>query len=85
VVVALLLAALAVAAVVLVATASRAADPPASRPTAVVRPGDTLWSVAERHAPGANPFAVIEQIRTLNGLPDYTVHPGQRLVLPARR
>jgi LysM repeat protein len=81
----LLLAALAVAAAVLLATASRAADPPGPPQTTTVRPGDTLWSVAQRHAPGDEPFAVIEEIRSLNRLPDYTVHPGQRLVLPARR
>ncbi|WP_422770706.1 LysM peptidoglycan-binding domain-containing protein [Plantactinospora sp. WMMC1484] len=65
--------------------ASRAADPPRPVETAVVRPGDTLWSVAERHRPSRRPFAVIDEIRRLNGLEDHTVHAGQRLVLPARR
>ncbi|MGI5153276.1 LysM peptidoglycan-binding domain-containing protein [Plantactinospora sp. CA-294935] len=65
--------------------ASRAADPPRSAETAVVRPGDTLWSVAERHRPSQRPFAVIDEIRLLNGLDDYTVHAGQRLILPAKR
>jgi hypothetical protein len=81
---ALLVAATAFAAV-LVASASRAADPVGSRPTAVVRPGDTLWSVAERHVPGSDPFGAIEEIRRLNELSDYTVQPGQRLVLPHGR
>jgi LysM repeat protein len=71
--------------VVALAPASRAADPPAPTPVAVVRPGDTLWSVAERHLPGRDPFAVIDEIRRLNGLDDCTVHPGQRLALPAGR
>ncbi|MFY1690920.1 LysM peptidoglycan-binding domain-containing protein [Plantactinospora sp. WMMB782] len=65
--------------------ASRAADPARPAETAVVLPGDTLWSVAERHRPGGRPFAVIDEIRRLNGLEDHTVHPGQRLILPARR
>lgn len=69
----------------ILAPASRAADPPGPVPTAVVRPGDTLWSVAERHRPGSQPFAVIEKIRRLNGLEDYTVHAGQRLILPTER
>jgi hypothetical protein len=85
VVVFVLLAVLAGLAAVLVASASRAADQPGPLPTTVVRPGDTLWSVAERHDPGPNPFGVIEEIRRLNGLADYTVQPGQQLVLPHRR
>jgi hypothetical protein len=78
----ILLFALAALAVVGVATAVRAADPAGPRETAVVQPGDTLWSFAERHAPSDDPFGVIEEIRTLNGLSDYTVHPGQSLMLP---
>jgi hypothetical protein len=65
-----------------IASASRAADPSGPRETAVVRPGDTLWSFAERHVPDDDPFGAIEEIRTLNGLDDYTVHPGQELLLP---
>jgi hypothetical protein len=64
------------------APASRAADPAGPAEIAVVQPGDTLWSVAERHAPSRNPFGVIEQIRTLNDLDGYTVHAGQELLLP---
>jgi hypothetical protein len=70
--------------VTLAATASRAADPPGVTPTVVVRQGDTLWSVAERHRPRANRVAVIEEIRRLNGLDDYTVYAGQELALPHR-
>jgi len=69
----------------ILAPASRAADPPAPVPIAVVRPGDTLWSVAARHRPSQHPFAVIDEIRRLNGLDDDTVHSGQRLILPAGR
>lgn len=70
-------------AVTVAAPASRAADPPGAAQTTVVEPGDTLWSIAERHRPGRDPFGTINEIRRLNGLADYTVHPGQRLTLPA--
>jgi LysM repeat protein len=75
----LLLAGLGVA---IAAPASRAADPAGDPPTAVVLPGDTLWSVAERYAPGDDPFGTIEEIRRLNGLRDNTVYTGQHLTLP---
>jgi hypothetical protein len=69
----------------LVAPASRAADPvePGEvTPVVVVHPGDTLWSVAARHAPSRDPYGIMEEIRRLNDLPDHTIHPGQELVLP---
>jgi hypothetical protein len=70
--------------ITLAATASRAADPPGITPTVVVQRGDTLWSVAERHRPHANRVAMIEEIRRLNDLNDYTVYAGQELALPRR-
>jgi len=76
---------LAAVAVLLMAPASQAADPVGSPPTVVVHPGDTLWSIAARYAPRSDPFAVIDDIRRLNSLSDYTIQPGQRLTLPRRR
>ncbi|MDQ7906473.1 LysM peptidoglycan-binding domain-containing protein [Phytohabitans sp. ZYX-F-186] len=73
---------LAAAGVTLAATASRAADPSGPPPTTVVRQGDTLWSIADRHHPRGNRLAVIEEIRRLNSLDDYTVYTGQELKLP---
>jgi LysM repeat protein len=67
------------------APASRAADPSPPAATAVVQPGDSLWSIAERHAPGHDPIATVEEIRRLNGLDGYTVHAGQRLAVPLSR
>lgn len=59
------------------------AAPDAGEPVeVVVQPGDTLWSVARRHDPTEDPLVIAEEIRKLNGLPDYTVHPGQTLKLP---
>jgi LysM repeat protein len=76
---------LAAVAVLLVAQASQAAAPAGPAATVVVRPGDTLWSIAARYAPGRDPFGAIDEIRRLNGISDYTVHPGQRLTLPRHR
>lgn len=66
----------------LAAPATQAARTPAPPEVAVVQPGDTLWSVAARHAPSDDPYGIIEEIRRLNDLPDHTIHPGQQLVLP---
>jgi Tfp pilus assembly protein FimV len=81
----LVLLAFAAALVVAAAAPGEAAGPARPLPTAVVEPGDTLWSVAARHMPGRDRFRVIDEIRRLNGIHDYTVHPGQRLILPAKR
>ena len=45
----------------------------------VVRPGQSLWSVAESADPGADTRLVIQQIIELNGLNGDMVLPGQRL------
>jgi Tfp pilus assembly protein FimV len=42
-----------------------------------VRPGDTLWSIAERVAPGTDPRAEVAELRRINGL---TGADGVRLV-----
>ena len=48
----------------------------------VVRPGQSLWSVAEGADPGADTRQVIEQIVELNGLTGDAVVVGQRLWVP---
>jgi LysM repeat protein len=71
---------------VLLASASRASDPTIGpSPTVVVRPRDTLWSIASRTSPDRSPRSVVFEIRRLNAISDYTVHPGERLVLPRWR
>src|SRR5262249_20084304 len=57
--------------------AANPANPADPAPTTVVAPGDTLWSVAERCVPGRDRFRAIDEIRRLNGIRDYTIHPGQ--------
>jgi nucleoid-associated protein YgaU len=47
-----------------------------------VRPGDSLWSLAERADPGADPRLVIQQIIRLNRLGGDTVLAGERLWAP---
>ncbi len=48
----------------------------------VVRPGDSLWSVAARAEPNADPRLVIQQITDLNALPGPEIAVGQRLWVP---
>ncbi len=47
-----------------------------------VHEGESLWSVAQRVAPGHDPRAVVQQIRELNKLPSAAVQVGQQLLLP---
>jgi LysM repeat protein len=61
------------------------ADSPQVPVTAVVQPNDTLWSFSERHVPRGDRRVVIDDIRRINKLEGYVIHPGQRLVLPPRR
>jgi LysM repeat protein len=48
----------------------------------VVRPNDTLWSIAARIAPDRDPRVVVSELERRNDLTDPTVHVGQ--VLRAR-
>lgn len=47
----------------------------------VVRPTDTLWSIAERHWAG-DPREGVWELQERNGLEGTVLSPGQRLVLP---
>ena len=71
------------ASALLLASASRADNPPAGPArTVVVQPHDTLWAIATRAAPDRDPYAAVAEIAKLNGLEGYVVHPGQTLQLP---
>jgi len=48
----------------------------------VVRPGDTLWSVAASVAGEEDVRAVVDRIQELNGLDGTVLVPGQVLLLP---
>lgn len=51
-------------------------------PVVVMESGQTLWSLAERIAPGADPRDVIEQIIVLNHLESADVWAGQSIIIP---
>jgi nucleoid-associated protein YgaU len=45
--------------------------------------GDSLWSIAVRIAPNADPRDVVHQLRELNGLSSNLIQPGQVLLVPS--
>jgi hypothetical protein len=53
------------------------------RHTVTVQAGDTLWSLAARVAPHADPRDVVAEIQSLNRIPGAVVVPGEQLVVPA--
>jgi hypothetical protein len=83
---ALLLGMLAVAGIVvglsLLASAARGPAMPDRTIVVEVAPGETLWELAERVAPGHPTGQVVDRIRELNGIRGVTVHPGQPLIVP---
>lgn len=48
----------------------------------VVQPGQTLWSIASKADPYADPRAVIQEIIDENQLAGTGIHPGQVLLVP---
>ncbi|MBO8140961.1 MAG: LysM peptidoglycan-binding domain-containing protein [Firmicutes bacterium] len=52
----------------------------------VVRPGETLWEIANRHRPaGVDTRRMVDRIREANRLPSAAVYPGQLLKVPRGR
>ena len=47
----------------------------------VVKPGETLWSIATSRYDG-DPRRAVWELRERNGLDDALLRPGQRLILP---
>ena len=71
------------ASAILLTTASRAENRDTGpAPSVVVQPHDTLWSIATRTAPKRDPYAAMAEIKKINGIQGYVVHPGQTLELP---
>jgi hypothetical protein len=62
-------------------SAGASGDPVPHR-TVVVHTGDTLWSIAAKAAPSADPRVTVEKIRLLNHLDSGGVQVGQQLQLP---
>ena len=51
--------------------------------THVVLPGETLWSLAEQHAPASeDPRNYIYDLQQRNHLSTATIYPGESLILP---
>jgi len=57
---------------------------PAAPHTVVVAPGETLWAVAVRAEPHADPRLVVAEIEARNHLRTAAVEPGEQLVVPSR-
>jgi Tfp pilus assembly protein FimV len=57
-------------------------DRPPPRVTYVVEPGDTLWSIARRVAPGRDPRPVVDGLIEANDLRG-GLQAGQELSIPA--
>jgi LysM repeat protein len=70
------------AAALVVAVAARQSSGAGHQQTYVVRPGDTLWSIASSHYAG-DPREGVWKIERRNGLGSAAIEPGERLVLPA--
>ena len=54
-------------------------SPPSGSPS---QPGETLWQIAERIAPGTDPRETVARILDLNGLQTSQVQAGTALLLP---
>jgi hypothetical protein len=48
----------------------------------VVRPGESLWSLAMRAQPAADPRVVVQEIIDVNALHGSTIWAGERLWVP---
>jgi LysM repeat protein len=72
-----ILAAAALAVVVLVRSSDGAGRPA----TYVVRPADTLWSIAEQRY-GGDPREGVWKLQQANHLDGTTLQPGEKLLLP---
>lgn len=65
-----------------VAVAARQSSGAGPTQTYLVKPGDTLWSIATAHYAG-DPREGVWEIEHRNGLAGATIQPGEQLVLPA--
>jgi LysM repeat protein len=68
-------------AAVAVGLAARGSSGAGPKRTYVVRPGDTLWSVAQRAYAG-DPRQGVWELQRRNHLASATIVPGEKLVLP---
>lgn len=65
-------------------TSALAGDRAPAAPTViVVEPGDTLWGIAERVAPEADPRSTVRRLAEANGLASTVLVPGMEIQVPA--
>jgi LysM repeat protein len=68
-------------AAVLWAVFARASESAGQRQSYVVKPGDSLWSIAaDRYA--GDPREGVWKLKRINGLATPSIYPGQELQLP---
>jgi LysM repeat protein len=60
---------------------ARSSDGAGKAQVYVVKPGDSLWSIAARRY-GGDPRAGVWRLEERNGLVGTTIAPGQRLLIP---
>jgi hypothetical protein len=65
------------------ATAGTDRGAPVTAERVTVAPGETLWQIAERVAPGTDPRETVARILDLNGLQTAQVQAGTALLLPS--
>jgi LysM repeat protein len=63
-------------------TSTALGGPDSGAASVVVQRGDTLWSIAERIAPNADPRATAADLMAVNGLASPSLEVGQELRLP---
>jgi nucleoid-associated protein YgaU len=56
---------------------------PTAAVTVVVRPGDTVWSIAESHSGGGDVRDEVAQILSANHLNSPVIQVGETLVIPS--
>ena len=71
-----------VALVLLLASSVMAAGPEPATVDYLVRPGDTLWTIAEGVSVNEDIRGVVSEIRNLNDLDSSLIIPGQKLTVP---
>ena len=49
----------------------------------VVRPGDSVWSIAERFGAGGDPRSLVDTIIARNHIDPGSIVPGQTLLIPS--
>ena len=64
------------------ATAGTEPGAAATAERVTVRPGETLWAIAEREAPGVDPRETVADIVELNRLESSALEAGSVLLLP---